>query len=78
MSNVKVQMTGPQTGKVWVDGVEIDHVVALKFEVDASKEDGLACLEIVQRVRGEIEINGQIDVTVLDNFGSRLYAKADG
>lgn len=78
MSHVKIQMTGPQTGKVWVDGQEMPQVVAVTFKVDASDMDGIAYVEIVQRVYGDIEIDGQMDVTVLSNLGSRQYAKADG
>lgn len=76
MSNVRIEMTGPSTGKVYVDGQEIHQVVAVRFEVDVRKgRDRVSSVEIVQRiVPDSLEIQGQADVTVLDNLGARQYA----
>lgn len=72
-------MTGPRTGKVWVDGIELTDVVAVRFGVDVSKHrDGYGCLEVVQRFYKEIEIEGEMDVTVLDNNGSRTFSDGMG
>lgn len=75
MAKVRIEMTGPQTGRVWVDGLEIRHVVALRFAVDVRDKDVGPGLEIVQRVYGDMTIDGVMDVTALDS-GSRIYEKA--
>lgn len=76
MAKAKVVMTGPTTGKVWVDGVELAHVVAVRFSVDVREKKEHAELEVVQRVIGEIEVEGVMDVTFLDDAGSRVYERA--
>lgn len=35
MSQVKIEMTGHGRGRVWVDGREMEHVRAVRFESEA-------------------------------------------
>ena len=77
MSKVRIEMTGKQTGRVYVDDREVDHVVAVKFEVDVREgKEVLSSVEIIQRIMPDsCDIHGQADVTVLDNLGARQYEK---
>jgi hypothetical protein len=75
MNHVKIELTGPSTGKVWVDGVEQENLVAVSFDVGISSP---ALVELVQRIHPTtLEIDGPMDVTVLDNQGARTFVEAD-
>ena len=75
MSKVRIEMTGRNTGRIYVDDREVDNVVAIRFEVDVRKgKEAVSSVEIIQRiVPDSVDIQGQADVTVLDNLGARQY-----
>lgn len=74
--HIKISMTGPLTGKVWVDGEEVKDVVGLQFEVNLDT-DLPSHVTITRRVYGTVELEGQCDVTVLDNNGSRRWTGSE-
>ena len=75
MGKVRIEMTGRNTGRVYVDDREVDNVVAVRFEVDVRQgKEAVSSVEIIQRiVPDSVDIQGQADVTVLDNLGARQY-----
>lgn len=70
--HIKISMTGPQTGKVWIGGEEVKEVIGVRFEVNVER-DQPSHVTITRRVYGTVELEGQCDVTVLDNNGSRRW-----
>lgn len=76
---IKIRMTSPRSGEVMVDGVKLDNVVAVGFEVDVRPgSETPACVEIVQRLYpSSLEISGgEMGVTTLGNSGVRQYTQA--
>lgn len=77
MSHIKIEMTGPYTGKVWVDGVELEKVTSVGFDVSVLGRARPAHVTIEQTLwADEFSFCGQADVTVLDNKGARMYRPA--
>lgn len=81
MSKVDITMTGPHTGRVYVDGVEVQHVVALSFSVDVRPGSEMpAYVEITQRIwASDLSLTGDIDITTLSNSDrGRRYRRGMG
>lgn len=79
MARVQINMTGPSTGEVLVDGVKLDAVVAVRFDVDVRPgSETPSCVEITQRLfPSDVAITGEIDATTLDH-ASRHFTKGNG
>ena len=81
MSAVRIEMTGPSSGEIWVDGVQLEKVVAIRFNVDLRPEsESPTQVEVVQKFYPtELDIVGnEVDVTTMGNYGARRHAKTDG
>jgi hypothetical protein len=80
MARIEILMAGPQKGKILVDGVEVTEVVAVRFGVDIRPDsEQMAYAEIVLRhYSPEVVIDGMVEVTTLDNEGSRIYEAVSG
>ena len=82
-AKVRIEMTGPRQGKVWVDDVEQTNVVALSMDVDVRKGEDIPCRVLITQAiyPSALEIEGEMDVTTLANLGARMYvgpAKGSG
>ena len=82
-AKVRIEMTGLHQGKVWVDGIEQTNVVALSMDVDVRNGLNNPCRVLITQAiyPSELEIEGEMDVTILANLGARMYvgpAKGNG
>lgn len=76
MSKVRIEVMGPNEAKVWVDDVEQTRLIGIDLRVGLKDEP--ASVVLTQRIYGEVEVEGVMEVTVLDNQGSRAWAPTDG
>lgn len=60
MSDVRIEMTAPGFGRVWVDGAEVQGITALKLETSA----GISKLSLELQPT-TIEFSGPADVAQL-------------
>lgn len=65
---VRIEMTGAYRGKVWVDGVEQEDVVALSMDVDVRTDKPCRVLITKAIYPSELELDGEIDVTTLSSL----------
>lgn len=76
MSKVRIEVLDLHQAKVWVDGVEQKNLVGISLNVGMA-DDEAASLVLTQRIYGgDILACGAMEVTVLDNQGSREWTPA--
>lgn len=77
MRKVRIEVLGLNQAKVWVDDVEQKNLVGIRLNVGID-DDEAASVVLTQRIYGGVvEVSGAMDVTVLDNEGSRRWAPAE-